>query len=499
VRDIFLRDVTAGTTTRIVLDVNGGEPDGPSSRPHITPDGRFVVFESEATDLVKDDKNGKSDVFVLDGHSGTIERVSLDEKGGETDGRSNEGGISADGRFVVFVNDSDNVASGDSNGERDVFLRDLVKKSTTCLSRRSKSATGNGRSLHPDLSDDGSTVAFGRAASDLVANDHNGVTDVFVCDVATGVVERASVNEGGFELDDDSEAPSLSSEGDLIAFTTGATNLHRDSTAGIPQVYVRDLKSGEVWLASRAADGAAADSFCVSPTLFTRNDGKGSRALVAFWSYAQNLPNAGDGDADAFVYDFKAGIGQCVSVDSDGVDHPSGGVDPAMAATSDGASIVFTSIDSQLVKGDGNGKIDVFLRGLQWTTPTEFGSGLAGTGGFVPHLTGQGGSCETGAWQIAIEDGLGKAAGHLWVGLGRTNGINLFGGTFYVDFAQPIFAIPIALDGIAGVGGTGGLRLDGVNVENLGVFSIFLQCTLLDAHAPRGISMSNALELAIDS
>jgi Tol biopolymer transport system component len=497
-QDIFLRDVTAGTTERIVLDVKGGEPDDDSSNPHITPDGRFVVFQSDATNLVNGDQNGKTDVFVLDRHSGTIERVSVDDKGGESDGRSSDGCISADGRYVVFTNDSDDFTGGDTNRSADVFLRDLAKGTTTCLSRNLSGATGDGSSRSPDISADGSTVAFSSRASDLVANDSNRTEDVFVYDLASGVVTRASVNEGGFELDDSSESPALSAEGDLITFVSAARNMNRDSSAGKFQVYVRDLATGQVWLASRALDGSAADGHCTNPILFDHDDGKGSRPYVAFWSFSTNLPGAGVADADAYACDFKAGFVQCVSVDSDGIDHASGGNDPPLAATADGDAIVFSCLDSQLVSGDGNGKIDVFMRGVQWTRLTEFGDGLAGSDGFVPHLTGHGGSCEADDWQIAIEDGLGRAAGHLWVGLGSTSGIKLFGGTFYVDFTQPIFPVPIQLKGFAGVGGSGGLAFDGVNVENLGQFSIYLQCTLLDPRAPRGISMSNALELAID-
>jgi hypothetical protein len=131
-------------------------------------------------------------------------------------------------------------------------------------------------------------------------------------------------------------------------------------------------------------DGSAADGDCTNPTHFDHDDGRGSRPFVAFWSFATNLPGAGVSDADAFA-----------------------------------------CLDAQLVSGDG----------------------LAGTDGFVPPLTGHDGSCEADVWQIALEDGLGRAAGHLWVGLGSTRGINLFGGLFHVDVAQPIFPVPIQLKG----------------------------------------------------
>ena len=498
--DLFLRDVVAGTTTRIVLDAKGGEPDGDSRLASITPDGRFVLFKSDATDLVSGDKNGVTDVFVLDRKSGLVERVSVDSKGNEGDAISNFGAISDDGQLVVFSSRADNLVGSDSNSTQDVFLRDLANQTTSCVSVTPSGGTGNGFSTGPVITADGSKIAFTSLADDLVSNDSNHVGDVFLFDVASGTTTLATLNEGGYQLNGISSAPALSADGALLAFRSAATNLDRAATSGLDEIYVRDLSSGKIWLASRANDGSAADANCSLPMLFSRADAAGDRPQVAFSSGESNLPDADLAtDIDAFVFDLRSGVVQCASVDSAGGGHDSNVISSRFGATPDGKQLVFGSFDSALVSGDGNGSEDVFLRGLQWTFFSEFGSGLAGADGFVPHLSGTGGWCEAGIWQLQIHDGLGAAVGHLWVGFGRTNGVKLFGGTFYVDFAQPIFPVPIQLDGFAGVSGSGDLTIDGVNVEDLGEFSIFMQVLLLDLRAPKGISMSNALELAIDA
>jgi Tol biopolymer transport system component len=498
--DVFLRDVAAATTTRIVLDTGGNDPDDDSSNASITPDGRFVVFQSNATDLVSGDKNGATDVFVLDRASGVIERISVEGKGNEGDGDSDDASISDDGRFVVFSSRADNLVKGDSNAREDVFLRDRKNLTTTCVSLNQSGSPGDDVSREPEISGDASTIVFGSLADDLVTNDTNLSHDVFLYDVATKALTLGDVNESGFQLRTGADEPTLTPDGKLLAFRSTADNVHRAATSGVAQIYVRDPASGQIWLASHANDGAAADNHCEQPSLFTRTNGAGTRPQVAFWSEAQNLPDADSAfDFDAYVFDVPSGAIQCANVDSTGVGGGSGGNTSGFGTTPDGSQIVFSTRDGGLVAGDTNGDIDVFERGLQWTSFTEFGTGLAGTGGYVPHLSGIGGWCEAGIWEVDIADGLGRANGHLWVGLGRTNGINLFGGTFYVDFSQPIFPIPIRLFGAAGVGGAGSLTIPGINVENLGEISIFLQATLIDAHAIKGVSMTNALELEVDA
>ncbi|MBL8843381.1 MAG: PD40 domain-containing protein [Planctomycetes bacterium] len=495
--DLFLRNVERGTTTRIVLDLRGGDPNGHSSEAVITPDGRFVAFSSDATDLVANDTNGVSDVFLLDRTTGAIERISVDSAGSPGNGFSVSECLSDDGDVVGFVSAADNLVPNDGNQTFDVFLRVRSKSQTICLSRTPNKVTGNGLSDFPTLSADGTLAAFYSDASDLVAGDLNGKFDLFVYDVKLATLRRASLNAGGFELDGDSTLPCMSHDGRTLAFQCDATNLHRDSTARIVQAFVLDLASGVSTLVSRGPDGAAANGRCTAVTLFTRTTAAGDRPQVAFWSKAINLVDSGGNDDDLFVVDLPSGVMQVASVDADGVDPQA--VETALSVpgvTPDGHAIVFTS-SVALEPADGNVVADLWLRQLEWTELAEYGSGLAGQGGYVPHLAGRGGSCEEPGWSVAIRDGRPLAVGLLWVAIADSPGLPLFGGTLFVDLGQPFLALPLALGGVPGVPGTGELLLGGADVGSIGTFDLFLQAAFVDAAAPKGIALSNALVLHV--
>ena len=187
--DIFVRDRMLGTTERVSVSSAGREGDAHSglfdgmSGPSISADGRFVVFDSEATNLVKGDTNGVSDVFIHDRVTGTTERVSVSSTGAQASGT--DGTISADGKRVAFTSFSDNLVPGDTNFSGDVFVRDLAAGTTVRVSVATDGSQGNNSSSHPSLDSDGHVVAFDSAA-DLVPNDGNGTVDVYVHDLDTG-------------------------------------------------------------------------------------------------------------------------------------------------------------------------------------------------------------------------------------------------------------------------------------------------------------------------
>jgi Tol biopolymer transport system component len=148
--------------------------------PSISASGRFVAFESTASNLVPGDGNGTSDVFVRDRKRGKTRRASLSSAGAEGNGSSHSASISADGRFVAFYSFASNLVAGDGNGFFDVFVRDRKSGKTRRVSVRSNGAEGNDHSFNPSISADGRFVAFDSGASNLVGGDGNGVFDVFV-------------------------------------------------------------------------------------------------------------------------------------------------------------------------------------------------------------------------------------------------------------------------------------------------------------------------------
>jgi Tol biopolymer transport system component len=158
-------------------------------QPSISADGRYVAFHSTATNLVSGDTNALPDIFVRDRQTGTTYLLSRDSAGGEG---SAEPAISGDGRYVTFNSDATNLVSGDTNGAYDIFVRDRQTGTTTLVSRSSAGVVGDEGSAEPAISGDGRYVAFFSSATNLVSGDTNGVSDIFVRDRQTGTTTLVS-------------------------------------------------------------------------------------------------------------------------------------------------------------------------------------------------------------------------------------------------------------------------------------------------------------------
>jgi Tol biopolymer transport system component len=167
---------------RVSVDTAGGDADGVSIDASISGDGRWVAFSSTANDLVPGDGNPGFDVFVRNLKEGRTTRVSVDVAGGDPNGESAAPSISADGRYVAFQSDASDLVQGDGNSATDVFVRDLKRQRTTRISVDAVGADPNGVSFAPSISANARNVAFFSNASDLVSGDANSATDVFVRD-----------------------------------------------------------------------------------------------------------------------------------------------------------------------------------------------------------------------------------------------------------------------------------------------------------------------------
>src|SRR5437016_1083416 len=243
--DVFVHDRQTGMTERVSVASDGTQGNNASSYPALSADGRFVAFDSDATNLVAGDTNGATDVFVHDRQTGATERVSV-TSGGGTQGNGNSGGffafpaLSTDGRLVAFQSDATNLVAGDTNGATDVFVHDRQTGTTERVSVASGGSQGNGSNAGPVLSADGRFVAFHGTASNLVGGDTNGTTDVFVHDRQTGTTERMSVASGGTQGNGPSSGAALSADGSLVAFHGTATNLVAGDANGAYDVFVHD-------------------------------------------------------------------------------------------------------------------------------------------------------------------------------------------------------------------------------------------------------------------
>jgi len=424
----------AQTTERVSVSTEGVQGDGSSWYPRISADGRFVVFHSHAGNLVPSDTNYVSDVFLHDRLDHTTQRISVSSTGVQGNLPSQDAAISADGRFIAFESSASNLVPGDTNTAADIFVYDRLNGSIERVSVSTTGAQGSYHSLDPIINADGSVVAFHSHASNLVAGDTNGVPDVFVRDRINGVTERVSVTSGGGQSNGHSSLARISGDGQVVAFVTLATNLAfgddngtwdayvHDRSANITQcvsvtpdgtvgnnvsfgwsitadgtmvalqsyatdlvpgdengfldVFVRDLSSGTTECVSVSDTGDQGNHNSMHPSITP--DG----SIVAFCSVASNLaPGDADGvlDWDVFVRDRIAGTTACVSLSTSGEEGNSHSQTPSISV--DGRSIAFLSEADNLVPNDTNYEYDIFVRQLPPPGNTQPGSNVPVTPG----------------------------------------------------------------------------------------------------------------------
>jgi hypothetical protein len=280
--DIFVRDLQAGTTTLVSVSSSEQQAADLAENPSISADGRYVTFDT-LSPLTSGDVNGDDDVFVRDIIAGTTRLVSVSSSGVQGDSFSHFGSISPDGRYVAFRSNATNLVDGDSNNTSDIFLRDLQTGTTVRVSVTSDEVEANSVSGYPAVSSNGHYVVFDSWASNLVYGDTNNVPDIFVRDTVAGTTSRLSVSSDGVQGADQSGAAKISSDGRYVTFTSWAENLVTGDTNTYPDVFVRDTTAGTTWRVSVDSNGLQGNygswSSDISP------DG----GYVAFVSWAQNL------------------------------------------------------------------------------------------------------------------------------------------------------------------------------------------------------------------
>jgi len=355
--DIFVRDTQTGTTTRVSISSNEVQANGDSFNPSISADGRYVVFESVATNLVSGNGNPYAHIFVRDIQTGTTTCVSVDSNGMQGVGFSYAPSISSDGRYVAFYSAAA-LTSNDLNGNWDVFVRDTVANTTTLVSVDSNEIQGNSFSQFPSISPDGRFVAFESDASNLVASDSNNTHDIFLRDLQAGTTTRVSVDSSGIQGNDVSGSPVVSSDGHYVVFSSWATNLVGGDTNSNPDIFMHDTVSGTTTRVSvdsgEAQANAASDSgYAIS------YDGR----YVVFTSWATNLASGDTNNyPDVFMRDTVLDTTTLVSSNSSGVQGNSSSWNSSLSL--DGRLVVFNSWATNLVSGDTNDQVDIFLANL---------------------------------------------------------------------------------------------------------------------------------------
>ncbi|MBI4730042.1 MAG: PD40 domain-containing protein [Acidobacteria bacterium] len=342
-------------------------------------DGRYVVFESHATNLVPGDTNGVADVFVRDRSGGTVSRVSVAADGGQADARSLLPAISLDGRYVAFESDATNLVEEDTNGASDIFVRDMQTGGIERVSVSSAGQEGNERSMRPAISGDGRRVAFESWASNLVPGPTYSCpeetyplywkcSDVFVRDLEAGTTMRVFAPPSGDDGkgEGNSGSPAISADGRVVAFDSSRSDLVEGDTNNTYDVFVHDLQTGGIERVSVSSNGEEGNGLSAGPSL------SGDGRYVAFWSHASNLvltdinhceryehpllEVAGwrflsrDSCMDVFLRDRASGTTTMVSVSPLGLPGDFDSYTPSI--TLDGRYVAFSSEASNLVQGD---------------------------------------------------------------------------------------------------------------------------------------------------
>lgn len=220
--------------TLISLSSTGEPGNGDSSSPSISADGRWIAFASDATNLVPNDTNGVTDIFVHDRQTGETTRVSVSTNGEQANGKSTFPAISGNGRYLAFQSDAANLVPTDTNGLPDIFVHDRLTGETKRASVGLNGEQANGASSNVSISHDGRYLAYQTMASNLVRGDDNSAWDVYVYDNGvTGNVVRASVSSEGVGGNLESVNPQISGDGRIVVFASASDLVDNDTSRSL--------------------------------------------------------------------------------------------------------------------------------------------------------------------------------------------------------------------------------------------------------------------------
>src|SRR5882672_1897832 len=359
IEQLYMKDLTTGSVSLVSGDVNGVPGNGASFNPNnscqvlmFSPDGTKVVFESAASNLVLGGTNLNIQIFIKDITTGAVTLVSAGVNGVQGNDSSQNFSFSPDGTKVTFGSSATNLLARPTHPS-DIFVKDLATGVVTLVSADANGAEGDGVSSLPVFSPDGMEVAFVSTSTNLTAGATTGNSEIYVKNLLTGGVTLVSADANGVPGNSTSLFPMFSPDGSKVAFNSISTNLAPGSASGNSEIYVKDLATAAIALVSTDANGVAANSNYSMLAVFSPDGTK-----VAFESTAANLVPGGTSGEQVFVKDLLTGAVTLASTDANGVQGNSSSSDPNFSP--DHRALAFQSMSSNL--GVTNGTFVIFVR-----------------------------------------------------------------------------------------------------------------------------------------
>ncbi len=358
--DVFWIDTQTMAISKLSVGLSSSQANGQSFEPRISGDGNYVVFASFATNLVASDTNDTADIFVVTLSTGAISRVSVSTGGTQSSGPSGEPSISDDGNLVTFTSLATNLVASDTNAVRDVFLRNRSGATTTRVSVNSSSTQGDKDSYEPHISGDGAYVAFTSDSTNLIGSDSNACSDVFRRNLSASTTALVSSSTSGTIGNRSSYAPSISGDGAYIAFQSRASNLIASDTNAYTDVFFKDMSGGTTTLISKTTYGSQVKFDSGYPSV--SSDGR----FVVFSSRSAGFVSWDTNNAvDVIIHDRQSGLTTPFStLASDVIGN---GKSMGAVISGDGSKLAFESYTTNLITPDANGQADIFVRANQLT------------------------------------------------------------------------------------------------------------------------------------
>jgi WD40-like Beta Propeller Repeat len=357
--DVYVKDLTTGHITLASTSDTGVKGNALSYWAVVSGDGTKVAFCSYATNLDPADTSPNVSLFVKDLVTGNLTLASSSDMGVDANGSSScQPSMSEVGSLVAFDSDATNLDPADTDPADDIYVKDIETGDVSLASTSSTGVKGNNGSAWPEITPDAAKVAFYTFASNFDPRDRDAVSDVYVKDLVTGTLTLASTSDGGVKGNGDSSygyRPSISADGSTVAFASVATNLDPGDTDAVGDVYVKDLSTGTITLASTSDLGIKGNGVSQYPVL--SQDG----AMVAFESRSSNLdPADSDVLVDIYAKDVSTGDVTLTSTNDRGRKGNHGSRSPDIAG--DGSTVAFSSAATNLERIDRDSVPDIYVK-----------------------------------------------------------------------------------------------------------------------------------------